>query len=112
LELREMTIGNTNKEIARNGRAHEKNRPQNTQGEKNMGNRSKKLLELKQADRWEVNACGDRHMVLRLLDRRGNAFAEAHGFDPDHLISALFHVKSVLAGIPVHVLGQGEGEQL
>jgi hypothetical protein len=46
-------------------------------------------LKVRQADHWEVGVCDDGHTVLSLLDRRGKAFAEAHGFDPSNLIFAL-----------------------
>jgi hypothetical protein len=46
-------------------------------------------LKVRQADHWEVGVCGDGHTVLSLLDRGGNIFAQAHGFDPSRLIFAL-----------------------
>lgn len=42
-----------------------------------------------QAHSWEVYVCGDGHIALQLLDRRGKVFAEAHGFDRDSLVFAL-----------------------
>lgn len=59
-----------------------------------MSNRSKKNgPRVPQANRWEVAMCGDGHTVLQLLDPRGKAFAEAHGFDPEELIRALMVTK-------------------
>src|ERR1700722_13661961 len=55
------------------------------------------MAKIKQADSWDVGACDDCDeglTVLSFIDRDGEVFAQAHGFDTDALVSALLTGES------------------